>query len=355
MEAPYCGNGALTLVAMPGFESIAQLVKQKVESMHEADSDKKFTPVDVVFPIFGQRASGEPYLRLGKDHIGGHDCVVITSGPGTYEMLMQLYIVLKYLKGRHAQRIGIVCGYFPLSRSDKDEGSLEFAMMRPIMDLIMEGSEGKLVRIISADLHSPQVVAAAPIGLLLEVSLVRRLLTRTIEEARKETDKICLALPDDGAANRIKGAMEEVQDKLQVQLATVFGAKRRISSRSSEIKQLFGDLHLLRDATVICLDDEIATGGTNINAATSLKKEYGAKQVWAAVTHGVMCGEAPQLFALPKCPVDRIYAMDTIPFDCRPHLTPLIASNKLIVISWWEDLSWIVYHHHWEKSIREIR
>lgn len=355
MDAHYSRNGALTLVAMPSFEGITERVRQKVESMHEANPDRKPTPVDIVFPIFGQRASGEPYLRLGKDHIGGHDCVVITSGPGTHEMLMQLYIVLKYLVGRRAHRIAVVCGYFPLSRSDKDEGALEFAMTRPTMDLIMEGSCGHLDRIIAADLHSPQVVAAARIGLLTEVSLVRRLLHRTIEDARQKTGKICLALPDDGAAKRVEGAMADAQDKLNIQLATVFGAKRRTSSRSSDTKHLFGDLHALKESIVICLDDEIATGGTNIDMATSLKKDYGAAQVWAAVTHGVLCGEAPQRFALPNCPVDRIYSMDTIPFESRTHLTPLIANDKLIVLSWWEDLSWIVYHHHWEENIREMR
>ncbi len=355
MDAPYSRNGALTLVAMPGFESISQRVKQKVESMYEANPDRRPTPVDIVFPIFGQRASGEPYLRLGKDHIGGHDCVVITSGPGTYEMLMQLYIVLKYLVGRRAHRIAVVCGYFPLSRSDKDEGALEFAMTRPTTDLLMEGSCGLLDRIIVADLHAQQVVAAGRIGLVTEVSLVRRLLTRTIEDAHKETSKICLALPDDGAAKRVEGAMADAQDKLKIQLATVFGAKRRKSSRSSDIKQLFGDLMALRESIVICLDDEIATGGTNIDTAISLKKDYNAAKVWAAVTHGVLCGEAPQRFSLPNCPVDRIYAMDTIPFESRTHLSPLIANNKLIVLSWWEDLSWIIYCHHWDESIRELR
>lgn len=355
MEGSYNRHGGLTLVAMPGFEVMAQKVKDKIELMAKEDEDKQATPVDVVYPIFGERASGEPYLRLGKDHIGGHDCVVITSGPGTYKMLIQLYFVLKYLAGRHAERMSVVSGYFPLSRSDKDEGSLEFALTRMIMDLFIAGSGEQLRRFVSADLHSPQAVAAGPTGMVTEVSLVRRVLQRAIEDARKYSERVCLVLPDDGAAKRVGTALKDVQRKLGVELPVVFGAKRRLSSHESDIQQLFGALDALRDATVICLDDEIATGGTNIDTARLLKQNYGAKQVWAAVTHGVLCGDAPQKFALPACPVDRVYIMDTIPFDDRPHLAPLIALEKLSIVSWRDDLAWIVYCMHWGINIRELR
>lgn len=77
-------HGGLTLVPMPGFILMAEEVKKIIESKHTD------TLVDIAIPEFGWRASGEPFVRLYKKYIGGHDCIVVASGPGTYEMLGQL-------------------------------------------------------------------------------------------------------------------------------------------------------------------------------------------------------------------------------------------------------------------------
>lgn len=347
-------NGGLTLVAMPGFESLAVEVKNRLEIMG-AKPGRVPTLVDVVYPTFGTRASGEPFLKLGKDHIGGHDCVVLTSGPGTHEMLCQLFLVLRYLAGRRAQRIALLTGYFPLARSDKDEGALEFALVPLIIDLMMAASYNRLDRIITADLHAPQAVMAGRTGLITEVSLVRRILQRVLEDAKTLGLPLCLALPDDGAAKRIESAYTEVEKSLGVHLPIVFGAKRRATSRQSEIKELFGELEALQGALAIMLDDELATGGTNDHTAAALKEKHSAAQVWAAVTHGVFCPGAETRFTDPACAVDRVYSTDTIPFTFRPHLTPLIQSGRLRVISWLEDLIKLIYFHHWDLSIREMR
>ena len=112
-DTAYNRNGGLTLVDLPGFLKLAKTIKPLIEELGE--SGKRPTPVDIVEPEFGLRASGEPYIRLGKDHVGGHDCVVLTSGPGTYEMLGQVDFALGYLAGRHARRIALITGYMPLT------------------------------------------------------------------------------------------------------------------------------------------------------------------------------------------------------------------------------------------------
>jgi hypothetical protein len=69
----------------------------------------------------------------------------------------------------------------------------------------------------------------------------------------------------------------------------------------------------------------------------------------------VLCGPAADRFGEPSCPVDRVFISDTIPVSTRPELTPLIESGRLDVTSWAPDLGWILYHHHWNLSIRELR
>ena len=348
---PFNQHGGLTLVPMPGFEALAQQVK---ETLEHADFEFQ-TFVDVAQPEFGERASGEPFVRLGKQHIAGHDCVVLGSGPGTPEMLTHLFMLLRYVTGRRASRIAAVTGYFPLGRSDKDEGGKEFALPPLIIDLMMMATYNTLDRVIAVDLHAPQVVMSGRTGFITEVTLVRRVLQRAIETGLAAGRPLCLCFPDDAAAKRVDGALERISEDLGIELPAVYGVKRRKTSRESTLKSLFGDLHALQGATVLNLDDEIATGGTNLASAEAIKRGHGAREVWAVVTHGVLCGPAAERFEKLDCPVDRVFITDTIPVENRPELQGLIASGRLDVTPWRQDLSWILYHHHWNLSIRELR
>ncbi|HIF05759.1 MAG TPA: ribose-phosphate pyrophosphokinase [Gemmatimonadetes bacterium] len=348
---PFNQHGGLTLIPMPGFEDLAREVKRRVEvGRYEFD-----TSIDVADFEFGYRASGEPYVRFGKEHIAGHDCVVLTSGPGTPAMLLQLMLILRYLSGRRASRIAVVAGYFPLGRSDKDEGALEFAMPPLIIDLMMMSTYNGLDRVITVDLHAPQVVMSGRTGFITEVSMIRRMLKRAADEALALGHPICLCFPDDTAAKRMESAVAQISEQMGVTFPVVYGAKRRTSSQESTLAGLFGELDAIDSATVLNLDDEIATGGTNIDSAAELKAHYGAARVWAVVTHGVLCGSATERFGEPSCAVDRVFISDTIPVSNRPELEPLMASGRLDVTSWCPDLSWILYHHHWNLSIRELR
>ncbi len=351
LTRPFNQHGGLTLIPMPGFESLALDVKSRVEA-GTYDFD---TSIDVADFEFGYRTNGEPYVRLGKEHIAGHDCVVLTSGPGTPAMLLQLMLILRYLSGRRASRITVVTGYFPLGRSDKDEGNLEFALPPLIIDLMMMSTYSSLDRVIAVDLHAPQVVMSGRTGFITEVSMVRRMLKRAVDEAMALGSPICLCFPDDTAAKRTESAVVKTSEQLGLTFPVVYGAKRRKSSRESTLAGLFGQVDAIDGATVLNLDDEIATGGTNIDTAADLKARYGAARVWAVVTHGVLCGPAAELFADPSCAVDRVFVSDTIPVSNRPGLEQLIDSGRLDVTSWCPDLSWILYHHHWNLSIRELR
>lgn len=343
--------GGLTFVPLPAFVELAQTVKHLIEK------DEVNTPVDIVVPKFGWRASKEMFIQLGKEHVGGHDCVVIASGPGTSEMLVQLQLTLGYLVGRRASRIALVTGYLPHARSDKDEGTLEFALASHTIHLLLSAAYNKLDRIIAADLHAPQVVMAAPVGVITEVYLGRRILTQAISEARHlyPDSRLCLLLPDDGADKKYQPIIEQVTSKLDINLPVVQGQKRRSSSHHSRLLGLGGDIDALRDSLVIAFDDEIATGGTNLQTAKAVKEEYGASFYWATAVHGVLCGEVAKLLDAEDCPIDRVFVTDTIPQTNRPELAPLIESGRLVVIPWADDLAHIIYHHHWTLSIRERR
>lgn len=354
MNAPFNRHGGLTLIPMPRFREMADRVSAKIIEIGQEDGEDRWeTPVDIAEPKFGLRSNGEPFLRLGKRHVGGHDCMLVTSGPGTYEILLQTQLALQYLAARRAERITLVTGYFPLSRSDKDEGGLEFALPPFVIHGFMAASDGLLDRIIAVDLHAPQVVMSGRTGLITELSQMRRVIKCAVSDLAESGARIVVAFPDDGAQKRSGKILDAIEKELGVELPTVCGVKRRKSSTESKLLQVFGNTDRIRGAAVLCVDDEIATGGTNIATAKAMKEQYGAVSVYAVVTHGVLCENAPARFAATDCAVDRIYCSDTIPAESRPELAPLIASGRLRVESWAKDLAWAIYNHHWDLSIRE--
>lgn len=360
-QAPRNRNGGLTLVPMPGFEVVAKKLREFIEEKSSRKTkihpDGCITPVDIAVPKFGMRPSGEPFVQLGKEHIGGHDCFILTSGPGTYEMTMRLIYLVGYLAARKASRIIIVSGYFPLGRSDKDEGSKELAMPPFLVNALKGVDEAYLLhRIIVADPHSDQVVmAGGRAGFITPIYLTEMILEHIVREALKVTDRICLAFPDDTAAKRFELALSPIEEKLKISFAIVSTAARRKSGSVKNVKYIVGDTDQMRDALVISLDDEVATGGTNINAAQRFVDDYGAREVWAAATHGVLCGNAPEKFMRPDCPIKRLIITDTIPVDGRPELQPLIDAQILHVISWAEEQALIIFFDHWDENIRKVR
>ncbi|MCX6781566.1 MAG: hypothetical protein NTW66_00360 [Candidatus Magasanikbacteria bacterium] len=341
-------NGGLTVVALPGFADIASTVQQEIQN-------KYGYVVDLVVPAFDLRASGEPFIKLRKEHLGGHDVVAITSGPGTYEMLGQLQLLLHYLKARRARRIAVVTAYSPLGRSDKDEGMDELALIPHVIHSLRSAAYGQLDRIMTVDMHSPQsVMAAGEMGIITPYSMARHVLRAAIRDTISERGKVCLMLPDDGARKRFKDAIDRLEAEFAETFPIVVGQKIRTSSTESRSIGFFGDVEKMRGATVISFDDEIGTGKTTIDAATSAKKQFHAKKFINAIIHGVFCKNAPELFGDPRCPVSRTYVTDTIPILSRPKLKALVDKGRIRVVTWAHELAEIVHLHHWDESTREI-
>lgn len=349
-DVPQNPNGGLTIVAMPGFEETAErLAKIVHEKSLKPDHDE--TPVDVVIPTLGLFGSGEPKVRLSKKHIGGHDVVVLTSGPGTYEMLGQLTLVLGYLTGRRAKRITVISAYFPNSRADKDD-QRELGIPPMMVTAWKAVCDGKLDRIVCVDPHSDHVTSAGgrP-GFVTPVRMTKRLLKKLILDGLEVNDNIVLSFPDNTAEKRFKEALPELQKELGRVFPVVFASAKR-DDQKKIISRVSGAVECLPGALVIQIDDETASGGTQIDVATILQT-YGVSEVWAGVTHGVLCDNAVERFLSPDCPIKRLVMIDTI--KPRPEIQPLIDAGRLHILPWIDDLAWVVYNVHWDDDIRELR
>ncbi|MBT5819866.1 MAG: ribose-phosphate pyrophosphokinase [Candidatus Magasanikbacteria bacterium] len=357
-NGPHNSNGGFTLVPLPKFERQAHRISKIIEEkVHKPTQD---TPVDIALPKWGIRPSGEPFVQLSNNHISGHDVMVLAGGSGTPETLIQIMLILAYVKGRHARRISLVTGYFPLSRSDKDEGSLELALPGLLYRLFQTSCGNSIDRIIVPDPHSPQIVMAGETGIITPVSMMRRLLAQALGDAEAAgLEHICLLFPDDGAHKTFAKPVHTILSAMGMEHVPIFTAyKRRYNSHTTQHLGLVTDIEsnkaLLPNSLVITLDDELATGGTNISVAKALKEIHGVSAIWAAATHGVLCGNAIERFNSEDCPIDRVYITDTIPVHER-GLNQLIEKDRLRVVSWIPDLANILFYHHWNMNIRAMR
>jgi ribose-phosphate pyrophosphokinase len=353
-ECPVCPNGALTLIPLPGHEELAENIRTKI-TKGSISEQFKATPVNIVVPKFGKHANKEPFLELEKDKVGGYDCMVLTSGPGTYKMVVQLLLVLWYLVGRDAKRITVISGYCPWSRSDKDEGNFILAIAPLIIFLIGAICGQKLSKIISADLHASQLALSTMPGKVTELQMMRRVIKHLLKDAMKTGRRITFAAPDDSAEKRFKKIIAEVCKELGIPMPLVVVYKRRSDSTQSTVTYVIGDTDSIKGSIVVTFDDEAATVGSNLQLGRTMVETYGAVEVWAAVVHGVLCGPAIERLSDPNRRVKRIYITDTIPVHNREELQPLINDDTIQVIEWMDDIAWAVYMHHWNRNIRGVR
>ena len=118
--------------------------------------------------------------------------------------------------------------------------------------------------------------------------------------------------------------------------------KRRLGNDdSAQMLHLIGDVAGL-DALVI--DDEVDTAGTLVEVATLLKG-HGAREVYAACTHGVLSG--PAIERIERSPLSHLLVTDTLP-------PPALPDGKLQTISVAPLLGEAIQRIHTGQSVGEL-
>ena len=66
----------------------------------------------------------------------------------------------------------------------------------------------------------------------------------------------------------------------------------------------------VKGQTALIFDDEVSTAGTMVEAARILQ-ENGAKEIYAACTHGILCG--PAIDRIANSPIKELIVTNTVP------------------------------------------
>jgi ribose-phosphate pyrophosphokinase len=124
-----------------------------------------------------------------------------------------------------------------------------------------------------------------------------------VEMGLKNEDLVVVS-PDEGSIKRALGHKKRLGGRLAIV------DKRRSSADSTTQAHLIGGP--VKGKVALLFDDMISTAGS-ICGAARLVHEAGAREIYLAATHGVLCGPAVEL--LRNAPVSGVVVTDTIPLN----------------------------------------
>ncbi len=262
-------------------------------------------------PVLAQAIVSDMGLELGEAAVGrfpdgeidvkvlcdvrGADCFVVQpTCPPVNENLMELLIMIDCLRRASADRITAVLPYFGYARKDrKDEGRVPITAKLAANLIVGAGAH----RVLTVDLHAAQIQGFfdIPVDHLYARPAFLPVLKKILG------DNLVVVSPDVGGVKLVRAYSKA----LGASLAII--DKRRVSGTETHVENLVGEVE---GKNALIVDDMVSTGGS-ITDAARIVKAHGAKSVYLAATHGVLCG--PAVERLNDAPVDGIFFSDSIP------------------------------------------
>jgi ribose-phosphate pyrophosphokinase len=241
-------------------------------------------------------ANGEIYVRPNES-VRGADCFVLQSHCHPInDNIMEQLVTIDALKRASAKSITAVMPFFGYSRQDKKVLPREPITARLVADLLMRAGADRLV---SVDLHTGQLQGfiREPFDSLTALPIITEYLADKIE------GKTTVLSPDAGGVKRA----ERYARHLDASVAFIYKRREPTEHNESTALSMAGKV---TDRHVVIVDDMIDTAGTVCNAA-EMVREYGAKSVRIAATHGIFSD--PALDRLKNTPIDEVIVTNTLP------------------------------------------
>lgn len=231
-----------------------------------------------------------------KESVREQDIYLIqTTHPPVNERIMELLIMIDAAKRASAKRINVVLPYYIYSRSDKKDQPRIPVTARLLAELLEASGVN---RVITCDLHNPAIQAYFNIP-------CDRLTGQHLLQAYFDEKQI---------QNKVVVATDAGSSKKAYKYSTYFQCpmalidKRRTGNDDRAVAaNIIGNV---KDQMALIFDDEVSTAGTMVEAARILKG-HGAKEIYAACTHGVLCGPAIQ--RIQNSPIKELVITNTVP------------------------------------------
>ncbi|EKS36890.1 MAG: ribose-phosphate pyrophosphokinase [Bradyrhizobiaceae bacterium] len=256
-------NGSIKLVAGNSNPELAAEISSVLGVPLTKASVRRFADMEIFVEI--------------QENVRGSDVFIIqsTSFP-TNDHLMELLIITDALRRASARRITAVIPYFGYARQDRKAGGRTPISAKLVANMITHAGAD---RVMTLDLHAGQIQGFFDIP--TDNLYASPLMVRDIKE-KFDLANVMVVSPDVGGVARARGLAKRINAPLAIV------DKRRERAGESEVMNVIGDV---AGYNCILIDDIVDSGGTLVNAADALLK-YGAKEVSAYLTHGVLSGGA---------------------------------------------------------------
>jgi len=236
---------------------------------------------------------GEVFVRI-LENVRGWDVFLVQSTvPDPNESLMELLVMIDAFRRASSERITAVIPCYGYARQDRKDQPRVPITAKLVANLIVAAG---VDRVLTVDLHAGQIQGFFDIP--LDNLYAFPVFSEYIRGLNLK-DPVIVS-PDVGGI-KLAAAYSST---MKLPVAAV--DKRRLSDTEVEATGMIGDV---RGCDVILVDDLITTAGS-LTEAARMVKEFGARDVYACVTHGILVG--PAMSRLEASPLKRLVITDTV-------------------------------------------
>ncbi len=243
----------------------------------------------------GTFSDGEIAVNISETVRGCDVFVIQSTNSPVNDNLMELLIMIDALRRASAGRITAVIPYYGYARQDRKAKARDPITAKLVANLITAAGAD---RVLTMDLHAAQIQGYFDIP--LDHLQGGTILADYFNE--KNIEDLVVVSPDLGSVTRSRKFANTLNGDVPIAIID----KRRPKANVCEVMNIIGDVE---GKNVILLDDMIDTAGTIVNAANALK-EFGAKEVYACCTHGVLSG--PAIERIENSAINELIVLDTI-------------------------------------------
>lgn len=245
-------------------------------------------------------SDGEQRVQF-LENLRGKNIFLIQSTNPPADNWARLFLAIDAARGASAHEITAVIPYFGYGRQDRKDRP-RVPISARVFARILEAVGTN--RILTMDLHNDAIggfFRYANVDFLYARPVFLSHFKDVFEDALAADDLVVVS-PDAGGVVRAQSYAKRIMRSADL---AIIHKEREIPNQVARMK-LIGDVN---GKIALIVDDLVDTCGTLARAATLLM-ENGAKEVYAAATHGVLSGSA--LKTVHESPIKRLFITDTI-------------------------------------------
>jgi len=277
-----------------------------------------------------QFSEGNTFVRV-LENVRGRDTYIIqTLSDPVNDHFMELLFWIDALRRASAMAVTAVIPFFSYAKGDKKDEPRVSIRARVCADCLEAAGAD---RVLTMDLHAPQIQGFFRIA----VDHLYALPVLAERFGEHVTDDWVIVAPDVGFGEQARRFGRALGIEYVVSEKTRTG-----HDESAKVLRIIGDV---RGKTCLMVDDFATSGGTLIATADKLL-ENGATEVYAAVSHGVLPGAAPN--RIQASAIKRLVITDTL--EARQDPLP----DKIEVASVAPLFARAIHNIHHRTSVSQL-